>query len=66
VSDDGVDVGALGFDFVDVETAPSDALVPGPSDDDTALVEARAVGLGARPVDLSEDRVPVDYRTISP
>ena len=54
--DDGVDVGALAFDFVDVETPPRDAVVADAQDDDTTLLERRAVRLGARPVDLRRRR----------
>jgi hypothetical protein len=65
--DDGVDVGALGLDFVDVETAPSDALVRVPAMMTTALVEAGTIGLGARPVDLTKTvSLSAADRTISP
>jgi hypothetical protein len=41
VADDGVDVGALGLDFVDVETPPRDAVVTDDAhDDDASLLKS--------------------------
>src|SRR4051812_18152213 len=61
-ADDGVDVGPLALDLVDVETPPIDAVVADAHDEDATLVERRAVRLGSRPVDLHEDGVPIDRR----
>src|SRR4051812_31089546 len=54
---DGVDVGALALDLVDVQPPPRDPVVADTHDDDPALVKRRAVRLGPRPVDLDEDGV---------
>src|SRR4249920_3434312 len=61
-ADNGVDVSALAFDFVGVETPPRDAIVADAHDDDTTLLERRAVDLGSRPVDLHEDGVSINRR----
>jgi hypothetical protein len=42
-ADDGVDVGALALDFVDVETPPCDAVVANTHDEDATLLKRRAV-----------------------
>src|SRR4051812_36905898 len=46
-TDDGIDVRAFAFDFVDVEAPPGDAVLADAHDDDATLVERCAVRLGS-------------------